>query len=104
MAARPRKYKRAGLSDNIVNLEGLVHDGEPFRAGGRAPFSILRQRQLQGIKNPNDFFSRCQMRKVWPRAECFLIKIIKRGQSSREKFPVDNAFSKAFDAPKAHPF
>src|SRR5262249_18426212 len=104
MAARQRECKLARLSDNIVNLEGLVHDGEPFRAGGGASFSMFRQRQLQGIENRNDFFSRRHMRKVWPRTERFLVEIIKRGQSSGEKFTIDNAFSKAIYTPKAHSF
>src|SRR6186713_2912954 len=28
-----RECKLADLSDDIVNLEGLIHDGEPFRTG-----------------------------------------------------------------------
>src|SRR5262249_53796264 len=104
MAVRQCECKLAGLSDNIVNLEGLVHDREPFGTGSGPSLSILRQRQLQGIENRNDFFPRRHMREVWPRAECVLIEVIKRGQPSREKFAIDNAFCKAIDAAKTHPF
>src|SRR4249919_4038948 len=104
MAAQQRECKLADLSDDIVNLEGLIHDGEPFRTGSSTPFTILRQRQLQSIENRNDFFSRGHVREVWPRTKCFLIQIIERGQSSREKFTIDNAFGKAIDASKTHSF
>ena len=102
MAVPQHECKLADLSDDVVNLKGLVHDGKPFRAGGGAPFTILRQRQLQGIENRNDFFSRSHVREVWPRTECFLVQIIKRGQPSREKLTINNTFSKAFDASKTH--
>ena len=104
MAAPQQECKLADLSDDIVNLQGLIHDGEPFRAGGGTPFTILRQRQLQSIENRNDFFSRGHVREVWPRTKRFLIQIIERGQSSREKFTIDNAFGKAIDASKTHSF
>src|SRR4029079_6676502 len=104
MAAPQQEYKLADLSDDIVDLERLVHDGEPLRAGGGTPPAILRQRQLQRVENRNDFFSRVQLREFWPRAKCLLIQIIERGQSAREKFTIDNTFSKAVDATKTHSF
>src|SRR4029078_2567255 len=104
MAARQPECKPADLSDDIVNLEGLIHDREPFRAGSGTPFTILRHRQLQRIQQRNDFLSRRHVREVWPRTKRLLVKIFKRDKSSREKFPIDDAFGKALDASKTHSF
>src|SRR5699024_8434396 len=82
MATRRRECKLAGLPDNVVNLQGLVHDAEPLSTGRGAPFAVLRQWQLHGVEQRNHFFPRCHVRQIWPRTKCLLIQIVECGQPS----------------------
>ena len=85
-----------------MDLQRLVHDRVPFRARGSAPLAVFGQRQIQRIEQRDNFLARRQMREVRPRAECFLIEVIKCSQPAREELSIDDALGKALDTPEAH--
>jgi hypothetical protein len=45
------EYNLRGISGNhVVDLQGLVHDGVPFRTRSRAPFAILAEGKIKRIQ------------------------------------------------------
>jgi hypothetical protein len=94
---------KSGLrrTENVMDLERLVHLIEPFGTVGRAAAAALIDRQLQVTQQARDLFPRRHMVYARVGAECCLIKVVERGQAARKKFSVHLALGKAIDRAEA---
>src|SRR5450631_2635130 len=86
-----------------MQLKGLVDLTEPFGAIGGTTATTLVQRQVEPTQQAGDLFPGGDMAEIGASSKGDFVNVIQRGQSTREKLPVNHPLGKTIDRAEAEP-
>src|SRR5689334_13629808 len=91
------------LADYVMEIERLVHGGEPFGPGRRAPPAFLVDRQSQRVDQRAHLLARGDVRQARPHAQGRLVQLVERRETAWEQLAVHDPLAEAVHAEKAEP-